>query len=62
MAAFTVDELNEAWVCERVINLFDEGKKAEAQALSSEWGFTLDGLTFFLKMIEQPQAHEVEPP
>ncbi len=60
MAAFSVDKLNEAWVCERVINLFDEGKEAEAQALSSEWGFTLDGLTFILKLIEQPQSHETE--
>jgi len=44
MQVFAVDDLNEVWLCERVLALLEASRNAEAKALSSEWGLCFDEL------------------
>ena len=43
MPTFSVEDLNEAWVVERVINLLDQARNDDAQAIAREWSFDWDG-------------------
>ncbi len=36
-------DLNTLWCSERVIELLDQAKMKEAEALASEWGYQLEG-------------------
>jgi len=42
MPTFSVQDLNEAWVVERVIALLDEARNVEARSLAREWSFDWD--------------------
>ena len=44
MQIFAVDDLNEAWLCERVLALLEASRSDEAKALSEEWGLCFDAL------------------
>ena len=39
MRTYSLEDLNEAWVVERVISLLDEARNDEAQSLAREWCF-----------------------
>jgi hypothetical protein len=44
MQVFAVDDLNELWLCERVLALLEASRNDEAKALSEEWGHCFDAL------------------
>jgi hypothetical protein len=44
MQVFAVDDLNEVWLCERVLALLEASRNEEAKALSAEWGLCFDEL------------------
>ena len=44
MQIFAVDDLNEAWLCERVLALLEASRSDEAKALSEEWVLCFDAL------------------
>ena len=44
MQVFAVDDLNEVWLCERVLALLEASRTDEAKALSEEWGLCFDAL------------------
>ena len=44
MQVYALDELNEAWLCERVLALLEASRNDEAKALSEEWGLCFDAL------------------
>ena len=42
MQVLSVDDVNEAWICQRVLDLLDEARNDEAKALSQEWDLSFD--------------------
>lgn len=42
MDLLSPDDINEAWVCQRVIELLDQGRNEEALILSTEHGYEFD--------------------
>ena len=44
MQVYALDDLNEAWLCERVLALLEESRNDEAKALSEEWGLCFDAI------------------
>jgi hypothetical protein len=44
MQVYALDDLNEAWLCERVLTLLEASRNNEAKALSAEWGLCFDAL------------------
>ena len=39
MQTYSVEDLNEIWVVERVIALLDQARNDEAQSIAEEWCF-----------------------
>jgi len=48
MDLLSPQEINEAWLCQRIIDLLDDGRNEEALALSTEHGFEFDLATALL--------------
>ena len=44
MQVYAVDDLNELWLCERILALLEASQPLEAKALSEEWGHCFDAL------------------
>lgn len=42
MEILSPEEVNEAWLCQRIIDLLDEARNEEALALSAEHGYEFD--------------------
>ena len=34
--------MNNVWSCERIIELLDESRLVDAQAMAQEWGYSMD--------------------
>ena len=48
MDVLSPQDINEAWLCQRVIDLLDDGRNEEALALSAEHGYDFDLATAFI--------------
>ena len=42
MELLSPEEINEVWLCQRIIDLLDEARNEEALALSKEHGYEFD--------------------
>ena len=42
MQVLSIDDINEEWICQRVVALLDESRNAEAQAIAEEWDLPFD--------------------
>lgn len=43
MQVVSVDDVNAAWMCERIIVLLDEVRCDDAAAVAQEWGYDVAG-------------------
>jgi len=42
MRVYSVEDINNIWSCERIIELLDETRFVDAKALAHEWGYSMD--------------------
>ena len=48
MQVLSVDDVNQEWICNRILELLDESRNAEAQAIAQEWDLPFDASDPFL--------------
>lgn len=44
MVVFTVEDINNVWCCERVLELMEDARNNDARAIAQEWGHAWDEL------------------
>ena len=42
MPVYSVEDLNNVWIAERVIELLDDSRNEDAAAIAKEWGMDMD--------------------
>jgi len=42
MPVYSVEDLNNVWIAERVIELLDDSRNEDAKAIAKEWGMDMD--------------------
>ena len=48
MQVLSVDDVNQEWICQRVLALLDGARNEEAQAIAEEWDLPFDASDPFL--------------
>tara|TARA_Y100000022_G_C13054865_1_gene286101 strand:- start:171 stop:317 length:147 start_codon:yes stop_codon:yes gene_type:complete len=48
MEVLSVDDVNQEWICNRILELLDGSRNAEAQAIAKEWDLPFDASDPFL--------------